>query len=174
LKYTGFWKRVGAQLVDGLIINSCVGIGTFLVDQVFMLNLRTGDVFNLISPLFIIFKVWYGLGYWCILLFYEVIFNGSVLQATPGKLLLNMKIVDKEGNRIAYLRSLMRFISKFISGILAIGFLMVAFTKYKQGLHDKIAGTLVVESENKYFNKNVNALIIICTFPYYLLAGIDF
>lgn len=141
-------RRVGAQLIDGLIINSCVDIGTFFVEQVFILNLRSGDVFNLLSPLFIIFKVWYGLGYWFILLFYEVIFSGSILQATPGKLLLNIKVVDKEGNRVAYLRCLIRFLSKFISGIWAIGFLMVAFTKCNQGLHDKIAGTFVVESKN--------------------------
>lgn len=34
LKYTGLGRRVGAQLIDGLIINSCVDIGTFFVDQV--------------------------------------------------------------------------------------------------------------------------------------------
>ena len=100
LKYTGFGRRVGAQLIDGLIINSCLDIGAFFVEQVFMLNLPSGDVFNLLSPLFIIFKVWYGLGYWFILLFYEVIFSGSILQATPGKLLLNIVEIIKWQGRI--------------------------------------------------------------------------
>jgi uncharacterized RDD family membrane protein YckC len=39
-----------------------------------------------------------------------------------------------------------RYFAKFISAlILGIGFLMVAFTERKRGLHDMIAGTLVVK-----------------------------
>ena len=42
-------------------------------------------------------------------------------------------------------RALGRNLAKILSGlILCIGFLMVAFTGKKQGLHDMIAGTLVV------------------------------
>ena len=38
-------------------------------------------------------------------------------------------------------------IGTFVSGVLLmIGYLMVAFTERKQGLHDKIAGTLVVRN----------------------------
>lgn len=134
MHYSGFWRRTMAQLVDGIIVNTFVGIASFFA-----------DLFISTEPAFLIYKVWYILGYWCILLFYEVIFIGSSLQATPGKVLLSMKIVDKQGNQISYFRSLMRFLSKFLSGVLGIGFLMVFFTKYKQGLHDKIAGTLVVQ-----------------------------
>jgi len=145
LDFSGFWRRAVAQLFDGIIINTFVGIVTFFVDHILILNMRTGDLFISTEPAFQIYKAWYVLGYWCILIFYEVAFTGSSLQATPGKLLLNMKIVDKQGSRISYLRSLVRFLSKFLSGVLGIGFLMVFFTKYKQGLHDKIAGTLVVQ-----------------------------
>lgn len=134
-----------AQLVDGIIINAFVSIVTFLVDHILILSMYSGELFISVEPAFLIYKVWYILGYWCILLLYEVIFSGSSLQATPGKLLLNMKIVDKQGSRISYFRSLMRFLSKFLSGILGIGFLMILFTKYKQGLHDKIADTVVVQ-----------------------------
>lgn len=149
MQYSGFWQRVAAQLIDGIIIDIFVSIGTFLVDQVFIFNMSIGYLFNSIDPIFLVFKTWYMLGYWCILLSYEVLFIGSVLEATPGKLMIGIKVVDKHGDRISYLRSLGRFFSKFFSAILAIGFIMIAFTERKQGLHDKIMGTLVIQSEKK-------------------------
>ena len=153
MQYSGFWGRVAAQLIDGVIINIFVSLGTFLVDQIFIFNMYIGYLCDSIDPIFLMFKAWYGLGYWCIFLLYEVLFTGSVLEATPGKLLLGARVVDKEGNRVSYWRSLMRFLGKFFSGLLAIGFLMVGFTERKQGLHDKIAGTLVIQSQDNIIVK---------------------
>jgi uncharacterized RDD family membrane protein YckC len=60
---------------------------------------------------------------------------------------LGMKVTDLAGNRIFLLRATGRYFAKTISGlILFIGFIMVAFTEKKQGLHDMIAGTLVVRT----------------------------
>jgi len=50
-----------------------------------------------------------------------------------------------DGNRIGFGRATGRHFAKIISGIiLLIGYLMVAFTQKKQGLHDMMAGCLVV------------------------------
>ena len=60
---------------------------------------------------------------------------------------LGMKVTDLAGNRISFLRATGRYFAKIISAlILFIGFIMVAFTEKKQGLHDMIAGTLVVRT----------------------------
>jgi len=49
-----------------------------------------------------------------------------------------------QGNRITFARASLRFFGKILSVLtLFIGFIAIAFTAYKQGLHDKIAGTLV-------------------------------
>jgi uncharacterized RDD family membrane protein YckC len=75
---------------------------------------------------------------------YFTISESSPWQATLGKKLLGLKVADEAGNRIGFGKANGRYWSKILSAlILCIGFIMVAFTEKKQGLHDKIAGTLV-------------------------------
>jgi uncharacterized RDD family membrane protein YckC len=53
-------------------------------------------------------------------------------------------VTDLQGNRITFARGSLRFFGKVLSVLtIFIGFIIIAFTAYKQGLHDKIAGTLV-------------------------------
>lgn len=88
---------------------------------------------------------------------WELLFEVSVLLvtmlfwkrfrgATPGKKLVHIKIVDAKtleeiDNKQAITRSLGYIVSTFV---LFIGFLMVAFRKDKRGLHDLLAGTVVI------------------------------
>ncbi|MGA2160952.1 MAG: RDD family protein [Methanoregula sp.] len=72
-------------------------------------------------------------------------FESSRGQATPGKVLMRLEVTDLEGNRISFARATLRFFGKFISLIIIfIGFIMIGLTKKRQGLHDKIAGCLVL------------------------------
>jgi uncharacterized RDD family membrane protein YckC len=72
-------------------------------------------------------------------------FESSRSQATPGKVLVHAQVTDLEGARISFARATLRFFGKFISlVIIFIGFIMIGLTKKKQGLHDKIAGCLVL------------------------------
>ncbi|ABS56803.1 RDD domain containing protein [Methanoregula boonei 6A8] len=72
-------------------------------------------------------------------------FESTRGQATPGKVLMSLQVTDLEGNRISFGRATLRFFAKFISIlIIFIGFIMIGLTKKRQGLHDKIAGTLVL------------------------------
>jgi uncharacterized RDD family membrane protein YckC len=81
-----------------------------------------------------------------IVIFYFPYLESSPRQATIGKQLLGMKVVDLEGKRITFKKAFLRAISCFLNFLtLYVGYLMVAFTKRKQGLHDKIAGTVVVK-----------------------------
>jgi len=75
-------------------------------------------------------------------------FECSRGQATPGKTLMRIVVTDKEGNRISFARATLRHFAKFISTlIIFIGFIMIGLTKKRQGLHDKIAGCLVLLPE---------------------------
>jgi uncharacterized RDD family membrane protein YckC len=92
---------------------------------------------------------------------WELLFEVSVLivtvlfwekwrGATPGKKLVHIKIVDAKtlqdiDNKQAITRSLGYIISTLL---FLIGFLMVAFRKDKRGLHDLLAGTVVVYEAN--------------------------
>ncbi|MDX2476435.1 MAG: RDD family protein [Gammaproteobacteria bacterium] len=56
-----------------------------------------------------------------------------------------MKVTDAAGQRINFIKATVRYVAKILSSfILMIGFIMVAFTAKKQGLHDFIAGTRVI------------------------------
>ena len=69
--------------------------------------------------------------------------------ATPGKRFVHIKIVDAKtfkdvDNKQAITRSFGYIVSTFV---LLIGFIMVAFRKDKRGLHDFLAGTVVIFDE---------------------------
>jgi uncharacterized RDD family membrane protein YckC len=68
--------------------------------------------------------------------------------ATPGKMLLRMKIIDAETGRDATFGMLaLRYLGYFVSMLpLYLGVLWVGWDKRKQGFHDKIAGTVVVRT----------------------------
>ena len=64
---------------------------------------------------------------------------------TPGKMLLGLKIIRITGEEVGYARALVRWLAQGVGALLfGMGFLMVAFSRKKQGLHDKLAGTYVV------------------------------
>lgn len=71
------------------------------------------------------------------------------IRATVGKRLMGIMVTDLNGDRISFGRANGRYLSKYLSLItLLIGFLMPAFTKKKQALHDKIAETVVVKKKS--------------------------
>ena len=71
--------------------------------------------------------------------------ESSSKQATPGKMAMGIQVTDLNGHRISFGRATARYLGKILSSmILMIGYLMVLFTARKQGLHDLLAGCLVV------------------------------
>ena len=75
---------------------------------------------------------------------YFAFMESSSRQATLGKQILGLYVGDSNGDRISFGLATGRYFSKFLSFFtLYIGFIMVAFTKRKQGLHDLICDTLV-------------------------------
>lgn len=65
--------------------------------------------------------------------------------ATPGKMALSMEIVMADGRPLTTSAAVLRYIGYIVNvATLGIGYLMIAFTPQKRGLHDYIAGTVVV------------------------------
>lgn len=72
-------------------------------------------------------------------------FESSRSQATPGKLLMRIVVTDMTGNKPTFARVTLRHFAKFVSAIpIFLGFLAIGFTQRRQGLHDLIAGCLVL------------------------------
>lgn len=79
---------------------------------------------------------------------YSMIMDCSNRQGTLGKQLMGLKVTDDYGQRISFVKSMGRNISKIISYIfLGLGFFWILFDKHKKGWHDKIANTLVVRND---------------------------
>ena len=71
----------------------------------------------------------------------------SMAGATLGKMVFGLQVTDENGNSISFLRATGRYFAKIISALIfCIGYLMVAWDDRKQGLHDKMAGTLVART----------------------------
>jgi len=135
--YGGFWKRVIAYLIDGLIIAVPVTMifGTVIPDVMMAENVQATPFSVSVPQLVMILASW----------IYFAGLESSEWQATVGKKILGMKVTDVAGERINFVKATVRYVSKFLSSfILMIGFIMVAFTAKKQGLHDFIAGTTVI------------------------------
>jgi uncharacterized RDD family membrane protein YckC len=80
---------------------------------------------------------------------YGGVMMSSVWQATVGKRLLGLKVVDLQGNKPSTGRIWGRSLASLLSWfpLFGIGYLFVFFTVRRQTLHDMIAGTLVVKDE---------------------------
>ena len=141
--YGGFWIRVLAYIIDGILLNIAFGIIAAVIGvNLFPADPAKIDPVELLSQmgnvqLVAVVVTW----------LYFALMESSPRGATVGKMVLGLRVVDDHGNRISFLRATGRFFAKFISTvILFIGYLMVAFTDRKRGLHDIIAGTLVVKT----------------------------
>lgn len=76
---------------------------------------------------------------------YHSLLESSSWQGTVGKKVLGLRVTDLNGNRIGFGKATGRYFGTILSGMICfIGFIMVAFTEKKQGLHDMLAGTLVL------------------------------
>jgi uncharacterized RDD family membrane protein YckC len=137
MKYAGFWLRFFAAIIDSIIITLISRIllmgfdaPAFSIDQTYF------DALN--SPITLMNTLIFWL--------YFSILESSPMQASLGKFILGLKVVDIYGRRIGFLRATGRHFGKIVSAfILMIGYLMAAFTDQKQALHDKMANCLVIK-----------------------------
>lgn len=136
LAYAGFWWRVLAWFIDSILL----GIVFFVLLRLFLKGIDYGNG-NI---------VWTE-GQWVIPVIYVVGIlyvpvTWAALGETLGHRALGMEIrrVD-DGQRAGIGQVIVRYLGYIISSIIiGIGFLIAAFDPRKQGLHDKIANTVVV------------------------------
>ena len=77
-------------------------------------------------------------------LYYAIIYFAVfwwIWGATPGKLIFGLRVVDHAGGPIGIERALVRTIQI----PLFLGFVWASFDEKRQGIHDKMAGTYVID-----------------------------
>lgn len=164
--YAGFWKRFVSFIIDKIIISfigTIILLPVFLVISVVFLNSTIfenykyskftqysydfndnalPEILLIIAGILIIVFIKIVISY-----FYYALFESSAKQATPGKMIVNLVVVDLNGNRISFSRASGRYFGKILSGIIFyIGYIIAAFTERKQALHDILSGCLVLDN----------------------------
>lgn len=77
-------------------------------------------------------------------LYYAIIYFAVfwwIWGATPGKLIFGLRVVDETGGPIGIERALVRTVQI----PLCLGFIWASFDPSRQGIHDKMAGTYVID-----------------------------
>jgi uncharacterized RDD family membrane protein YckC len=133
--YGGFWIRLVAYIIDAILLSLAMGVvGSVVGFNVFATDIESyNPVANLVSLV---------IGW-----LYFALLESSERGATVGKMAMGLRVVTDKGERLSFLNATGRYFAKIISAIiLCIGFIMIAFTDRKRGLHDMIAGTLVIKT----------------------------
>ncbi len=139
-EYAGFWIRVGASLIDLallLMITLPLTLMIYGSDRVW----NSDDI--ILGPAD--FLINYSLP------FFATIILWMYKSATPGKMVLHLKVLDEAtGNKLTIGQSIGRYFAYIPAMlILFIGIFWVAWDKKKQGWHDKLAKTVVVRSKKQ-------------------------
>jgi len=149
----GFWKRVAALMLDSFIVGSGSWIISMVIMMVMLLVFGIGAASGFadenptaMSASMIAMQMGSYLVGFLLAVSYYAYFHASRSQATLGKMAVGIKVVRSNGDRITLPRGVGRYFAFLLNSlILGIGFLMAAFTERKQGLHDMICDTLVVD-----------------------------
>ncbi len=128
------WRRLVASLVDGLI----------LVPLTLLLMALAGV--DWMNTTFLQDLLFNWLPSWA----YYVAFT-ALYGATPGKMLLGIRVVKADGRPVDWLTAFMReVVGKTLSTLaLGVGYLWAFFHPKRQTWHDLIADTLVVHRERE-------------------------
>jgi len=134
LEYVGFWARVGASLIDTLLMCLItlpllhVIYGAAYWDNTNFIAGPADFVISYLLPAAIILVLW------------------NRISTTPGKMAVGAVIVDaRSGGRPSPSQLFVRYIGYFVSTLpLFLGLIWVGIDARKQGWHDKMAGTVVV------------------------------
>ncbi len=160
VNYAGFWKRVCASIIDGILLS----IGSYIIGFIigYSIDASGSKVEEVIIGIVI---------NWI----YFALMESSTKQATLGKMAIGIIVTDLEGKRISFKKASGRHFGKIISLLTVfIGFLMAGFTGKKQALHDILAGCLVVNKTNSNNNIEVDSSIFIIMVVVIILAIILF
>ena len=126
--HAGFWIRVLAQLIDAALLALVGGILTELSFRPRALDFADSGPSALLSLLY------FGL-------FWSKVGGGQ----TIGMRFLRLRVVGTDGKLVGLGTALIRWLGLVVSfSVLFIGVIWVAFDPQKQGWHDKIASTYVV------------------------------
>jgi uncharacterized RDD family membrane protein YckC len=143
-QYAGFVTRLVAFVIDLVVVavlilmsNGAIGLVTALLKSMYLLRpgtLTETVVAVVAATLGVALFVAYYIGFWL------------AAGQTPGKRIMGVRIVRRDGRRVVLGNVVLRFIGYWLSSILFLGFLWILVDNQRQAWHDSLAGTIVIYS----------------------------
>ena len=190
--YAGLWRRVAASILDGFVttfavylivipLMFAVAFSAHLSSAGAALDEGTGAQLAIIL-------VGYGIGLVIPALYFAWV-QSSRHQASLGKLACGIKLVraDTNGGRVGFWRNLLRYLAYVVITLftLGIGLIVSAFmaglSARKQGLHDKVCETLVVDRwaftdtpERQHRGLDTVTIVVLAIYAVMLVLGVIF
>ncbi|NTV15289.1 MAG: DUF4339 domain-containing protein [Desulfobulbaceae bacterium] len=138
LAYAGGGKRLVAKLIDFIFMFAWASLVEGLSRKLFP---EAFDVAGDVNSVYMVTM------FICFLLgmFYITWFVGR-FGATPGKMVMNLKVVTPAGGRVNYSQAFGRYWAEFLIVALSftLGYLPILIDSQRRGLHDRLSGTRVV------------------------------
>ena len=153
INYAGFWRRLVAIVLDSLLyISLSLPVLLAFYGMEYITWLRDSGGVGVMGSFD--FLIQYLLPIVLIVVF--LLKRG----ATPGKMLMDCVVVDaKTFQPVTLKQSIVRTLGYIFSILpLYLPFLWIAFDKRKQGLHDKLAGTVVLLRAEDYSDISLDSL----------------
>jgi len=135
--FAGFWMRFWAYLLDLIVIGS---IYRLLIDPFYTLLDIQKSSFIFSSNQILSAVVFFS---------YFILMT-KYLGQTLGKMVFGLEVISLKKEKLTWGDVLFReLIGRYISKTIWIGYLIVAFTRKKQGLHDLFCDTSVIHVKEK-------------------------
>jgi uncharacterized RDD family membrane protein YckC len=137
--YVGLVTRALAFTVDAALVNLAAvlaGVGVALVLAVVPVSEGSEPILvGIGGGAYLLWSATWFVAFW------------STTGQTPGSRVLQIRVCDRIGATVSPARALLRFGALLLAALpLFAGFLPVLFDDRRRGLHDLIAGTIVVEA----------------------------
>jgi len=153
--YAGFWRRLFAVILDTALFSVLLApifVALYGRDYFYWQSTTTDFIpiysvteffLTIIAPIILTITFW------------------NYFAATPGKLLLDCRIVDANTQKpMHWKQASMRYLF-YLASILPfyLGFIWIGFDKHKQGFHDKLAKTQVLHIPHNYAEVSLQELM---------------
>ncbi len=146
LRAAGFWPRLGAYLLDRVVLVMLFGMVCQWKHWVVPVlpEVVNKETFQHFMDEYIVFARMVSPCLFLLTVLYDVLLNGT-FGATLGKMAVGAKIIGADGSPLGYGRALLRSLAaRFTEMAFFIGYLGILLRPDKRGLHDLLAGTRVV------------------------------
>jgi len=148
--YAGFSRRLPAYIVDSVILL------IVLVPLSLIQLTKNNPIFQVAG--------------WLIPALYFVFFWVKNDGQTIGNKLLAIKVIKENNEQLDIVTGIIRYVGYTISWVvLSLGYLWIIWDKKKQGWHDKMAHTLVIETDEKPKTILVTIIMVVILIPFLLV-----